>query len=70
MLERLLAHLERRVGATTMLTIQRPRKGDWVVTIFRDHPKIDEVVYASGHGDTLADALHELLHDPLVETGI
>jgi len=64
MLDHLLSQLETRAGSA-MLTVRRPSVGDWEVTIFRDHPRIDRVLYLSGHGDTLADAAHDLLSDPM-----
>jgi hypothetical protein len=51
-LERLIARLERRVGADTRWSLHRVAPGDWsVITIDGD----------SGHGDSAAAALSDLL---------
>lgn len=65
MLDQLVQQLEHKLGSTPF-AIQRPRRGDWQITAYRDHPSLHETIYASGHGDTLVDAIHDLLVDPQV----
>lgn len=70
MLDELMELLERKAGSAS-LTIQRPRRGDWQAILFRDHPSEDpaKAIYLSYHGDTLADAVAELLADPVATAG-
>lgn len=62
-LDRLIADVERRAGGTH-LTISRPRRGHWHALLFADHEDPTFVVYETGSGDTLADALADLLDQP------
>lgn len=65
-LDRLIRDVERKVP-DSMLAICRPRRGHWHATLFRDHDDPTFQVYESGSGDTLTDALTNLLAQPGVQ---